>query len=432
MSDAASVRILRPLRHRDYRLLAMGSLVSLLGDGVFLAAIAFQVFAVRNEAAAMSLVGLVWAGAQVAFLLVGGWASDRFERRRVMLAADVLRAAAIGTMGLLSVTGNIELWHIVVLGGCFGIGNAFFNPAATAIVPDLLPASDLPQANAFLGTAKPFMQRLVGPAIGGFVVAAAGPGVAFLIDAATFVVSAAFLLAVSPGVSAPTGDGRGLSPGALAEGVRFVWSHTWCWAWMLGAALSLLAFYGPSEVLLPFLLINDPVLGLDTDQAARQFGLILAVGGLGSVCVSLLVGQLDLPRRFVTAMYLAEAAAVGLLVVYGLMTAAWWALIASLVMNGLYAFTDIAWTTLLQRRVPRHLLGRVSSVDWITSIGLVPLSFAIAGPLAERFGPRPVLVAGGVAGALVLLGLSLLPGVRDPERDPEREATIAATPSARS
>ena len=89
-----------------------------------------------------------------------------------MIGADIVRAAAIGLLGLLSLTGVIELWHVVALIAFVGMGDAFFNPASTAIVPDLLPDEDLPQANALHGLVRPLTIRLVGPAIGGFVVAA--------------------------------------------------------------------------------------------------------------------------------------------------------------------------------------------------------------------------------------------------------------------
>lgn len=430
MRGVEAVRILRPLRHRDFRLLAVGSLVSLLGDGFFLAAITLQVYALRNEPTAVSQVGLVWAGAAVAFLLVGGWASDRFPRRSIMISADLVRAAAIGGLGLLSISGQLELWHMVVLGGVFGAGNAFFNPASTAIVPDLLPPEDLPQANAFMGTARPLMRNLIGPAIGGLVVAGIGPGYAFLLDAATFLFSAVMLAGVRvPASRVGTAMAEAATGQAMLEGLRYVRAHTWCWAWMLGAALSLLAFLGPQEVLLPFLLLNDASLDLSETDARRQFGFILAVGGLGSILMSLVVGQRSLPRRYITAMFVAEATAVALLAVYGTMTAVWQALAASFVMNALFAFTDIAWTTTLQREVPRHLLGRVSSLDWFTALGLVPLSFAIAGPLGVTFGARQILVAGGVVGAAVLLSLLFVPGARAPERQGRPAAVPAASAS---
>jgi DHA3 family tetracycline resistance protein-like MFS transporter len=272
------------------------------------------------------------------------------------------------------------------------------------------------------------MIRLLGPALGGFLVAVYGPGPVLLLDAATFCASALLLGLMRARQAAGKRHGGGLHDtlADVVEGFAYVRRQPWCWAWLLGAALSLLAFTGPVEVILPYLLLNDPVLGLSEAEAAMQLGSILAVGGLGSVLVALTVGQLSLPRRFVTAMYVAEATGVAMLAVYGGMRSLWQALLASMVMNGMFSFTDIAWTTLLQRRVPRRLLGRVSSLDWLTSLGLIPLSFAIAGPLAARFGPRPVLVAGGVVGSATLLALQFVPGVRAPEHEPAHEPASAA------
>jgi DHA3 family tetracycline resistance protein-like MFS transporter len=412
----ARFRILRPLRHRDYRFLVGGALVSLFGDGVFIVALPLQVYALSNIPTAMATVGLVWTGAQVSMLLVGGWASDHFERRRLMIAADVVRAVAMAAIGMLSVTGALALWHLLILGALVGTSNAFFNPAASSIVPDLIPDADLPQANAFFGTARPAMARLLGPAVGGIIVGAAGPGGAFLLDAVTFALSAVLLARIRyRRVASQAPADRSLT-GTLAgvrEGLGFVRSHRWCWVWLVGALFGLLAYTGPVDMLLPFILRNE--MGLTPSQAAYYLGTVLAFGGVGSITMSLLVGQLDLPRRFVTTMYLAEIVGVGMLAVYGLMTAVWQAVLASLILNGMFAYADIAWTTLLQRHVPRRLLGRVSSVDWLTSLGLLPLSFAVVGPLAVTFGSRSVLLGGSLLGVLIIGGLMFVPGARDPQ-----------------
>jgi MFS family permease len=408
------VRILAPLRHdRDFRFLTLGALPSLLGDGIFLVALPLQVYALSNVPTAMAVVGVIWASAQLSMLLIGGWASDRFERRLIMFAADVARGTALIALGALSLSGNLELWHLWVVGALVGACNAFFNPALQSIVPDLVADERLPQANAFLGMARPAMSRLLGPAIGGVIVGGAGAGAAFVVDGLTFGLSALFLLRIARRPAAG-GGGSGGALREVAEGFRYVRSQRWLWLWLLAAAVGLLAFTGPVDMLLPFILRND--MGLTESQAAYSLGVILAVGGVGSVTVSAFVGQLDLPRRFVTAMYLVEAGAVALLAVYGLMTSVWHALAAAFLLNAAFAFTDIAWITLLQRAVPRRLLGRVSSVDWLTSLGLMPLSFAVAGPLAAAFGARQVLVVGAVAGSALLLALMLVPGAREPER----------------
>jgi len=421
--STARFRILRPLRHRDYRFLVRGALVSLFGDGVFIVALPLQVYALSNIPTAMAMVGLVWTGAQVSMLLVGGWASDHFERRRLMMAADVVRAVAMGVIGVLSVIGALALWHLLILGALVGASNAFFNPAASSIVPDLIPDSDLPQANAFFGTARPAMARLLGPAAGGAIVGAAGPGGAFLLDAVTFALSAVLLARMrnQPAAVELAAD-RSLAStlAGVREGLGFVRSHRWCWVWLVGALFGLLAYTGPVDMLLPFILRNE--MGLTPSQAAYYLGAVLAFGGVGSITMSLLVGQLDLPRRFVTTMYLAEIVGVGMLAIYGFMTAVWQAILASLILNSMFAYADIAWITLLQRHVPRRLLGRVSSVDWLTSLGLLPLSFAVAGPLAATFGSRSVLIAGSLLGVLIIAGLMFVPGARDPQ-DADTEAS---------
>src|SRR5574338_848609 len=191
-----SIRLLEPLRERDYALLTSGSVVSLLGDGFFAVALAWQVYELSNAPTAMSVVGVAWTLPLVLFLLLGGVLTDRYDRRRLLISADILRALTIGLIGILSIAGSLELWHVIALIALVGVGDAFFNPASTAIVPDLIPERLLPQANALQGLIRPLMMRLIGPAIGGFVVAGLGPGPAFVIDGASFLVSAVAVWAI--------------------------------------------------------------------------------------------------------------------------------------------------------------------------------------------------------------------------------------------
>src|SRR5215211_3778686 len=168
--------LLAPLRHRDFRLLWSGACVSLLGDGAFLVALAWQVYALSDTATAMSLVGIAMTVPTIVLLLVGGVASDRLDRRRIMLAADLVRGVAVGLLAVLSLAGALELWHIVVLVVFYGSGAAFFAPAFDPIVPELLPAECLGSANALDQVVRPIAFRLAGPALGGVVVGALGSG----------------------------------------------------------------------------------------------------------------------------------------------------------------------------------------------------------------------------------------------------------------
>ena len=122
--------------------------ISLLGDGIFLVAEAWQVYDLNNDPLALSLVGTAWTLGMVAFLLTGGLISDRADRRQVLILADLVRAAALLGMGVLSITGVIEIWHLVALSVFMGVGEAFFGPAFGAIVPDIVSAEMLVQANA--------------------------------------------------------------------------------------------------------------------------------------------------------------------------------------------------------------------------------------------------------------------------------------------
>lgn len=411
-----NVRILQPLAERDYALLTAGSLISLLGDGFFYVAMAWAVYEISNVPTALSLVGLAWTLPLVLFVLLGGVFSDRYDRRWLMVGADLVRAGAIGLLGILAVSGILELWHVVALIAFVGLGDAFFNPASTAIVPDLLADEQLPQANALQGLLRPLTVRLIGPALGGFIVAGVGSGTAFLLDAASFVASAGVVLAIRARPRREvTAHGVRQTLHEVREGLAFVRATPWVWATLLSAMLSLLVFVGPQQVLLPFLVKNRLGLGADA------LGGIFAVGGIGAILMAITVGQLGQPRRRVTAMYAAWSIGVLLIAGFGLMTELWHAMLLSALWAALFELGQIIWTTLLQQLVPRQLLGRVSSLDWLVSVGLVPVSFALTGPVVGAIGAEWTLVAAGTIGSVLMGALLFAPGVRDPERQPRAE-----------
>jgi MFS family permease len=162
--------VLRALRHRDFRLLWIGQSVALLGDGIYLVAIAWLVYDISNEPGALALVGLAWTLPQVTGLLLGGVLSDRFERRRLLVISDLLRFAAISGIAVLALAEAAELWHLVVLVVFYGLGEALFQPTFTAIVPDVVPGNELLQANALKELMEPFGLRFAGPALGGVLI----------------------------------------------------------------------------------------------------------------------------------------------------------------------------------------------------------------------------------------------------------------------
>ena len=399
--------LLAPLRYRDFRVLWAGMTVSLVGDGVFLIAIAWETYALWNAPIALSIVGIGMTVPTIAFLLVGGVVSDRHDRRRVMACADGLRAVAVGVLAVLVVTEALRLWELVALVAIYGAGTAFFTPAFEAIVPDLLPAEELPAANALDQFVRPIALRLIGPVVGGALLAVS-TGLAFAIDAFSFAATFAAVLAVRPQTRAATGQSS--TGTALKEGLRFVRSRTWLWGTLVSAAIAYLVFLGPVEVLLPFVVKNE------LHARPGTLGLVLAAGGAGAVGAAAFMGRRGHPRRDVTVMYATWTLATIAVAGYGLATAAWQLMLACFAFNALEAAGTIVWATIKQRHVPRRLLGRVSSLDWLISIGLLPLSFALTAPVATVLGVRATLVGAAFIGAAVTLGAYFLPGMTDIER----------------
>jgi len=192
-----------PLRIRDFRFLWIGLVVSLVGDGMFFVAIAWQVYELSDTPTALSVVGIALSTPHVVLLLIGGVVSDRFDRRKVMIAADLVRGIAVGVLGVLALAGTIQIWHIVALAAFYGAGTAFFGPAFDAIVPDLVPSNLLVQANSMDQFVRPAAWQLMGPALGGVVIGIWSVGGAFLLDAVTFVGSIAALSIPPSRASAP-------------------------------------------------------------------------------------------------------------------------------------------------------------------------------------------------------------------------------------
>jgi hypothetical protein len=399
--------ILRPLRHRDFALLWVGMTVSLIGDGIYFVAIPFQVFALSNAPTALAAVGAAFSIPQVVFLLVGGVVTDRFDRRKVLLASDLTRGLAIGAIGLLSITENLTLTQVFALAAIYGAGEAFFMPAFGAIVPDVVPSDLLVQANSLDQFVRPVAFRLIGPLVGGLIIATPfGVGGALVLDAWTFVFSAGAVFLMRPLAARASGDAVRTSVlQELRDGFRFVRSKTWLWGGFLASALGLLAFYGPWQVLVPFVIRNE--LGGD----AGDFGLVLAAGGAGSIAISAVIGQRGIGPRPLLFVFGAWSLCTLLLAAFAVAGATWQTMIVGFCLLALLTGGQIVWGTLLHRHVPRELLGRVSSLDWLVSTSLIPISFAVAGPVGQSLGAETTLVWAAVLGAVAMWVCLLIPGI---------------------
>lgn len=404
------------LRHKQFRLMWTGMSASLIGDGMLLVALAWQVYDLFGVPAAMSAVGVALSLPQVVTLLLGGVISDRFDPRRVMLVSDVVRGLAMAALAFLSITGTLSsLWLLLGLTAVYGAAAGFFGPAFDALVPQLVPEEDLVAANALDQFVRPAGLQIFGPMLGGAVIAVASAGWAFAADALTFVISAACLLMMRravvdlPATASDSSSSEESMWQELRSGVRFVRSKVWLWGTFLSATFTYLLFIGPTEVLLPY------VVKTELGGSATALSLILTSGGLGAVAAAMIVGWAGVPRRFITYMYGTWAIATLAVAGYGLGTHTWQLALACVLVNGLEAAGTIAWATTKQRLVPGGMLGRVSSVDWFVSTALLPLSYAFAAPVAGWIGVRETLTGAGILGAVVTFGFLFLPGMRGPE-----------------
>jgi DHA3 family tetracycline resistance protein-like MFS transporter len=400
--------------------------VSLVGDGVFLVATTWTAYTLWNTPAALSVVGVALTVPTMACLLAGGAVSDRFDRRIVMLWADLGRFLAVGVLAALALSHALTFPALVAVVAVYAVGVGFFTPSFEAMVPSLVPSDELAQANALDQFVRPIALRLVGPALGGWLVGFLGAGTAFALDAVSFGACAAALLAMGPVPRAVAATASASAATAVRDGLRFVRRHVWLWGTLASAAVAYLLFLGPTEVLLPYLVKNE------LHGSPADFGIVLAAGGVGALLSAAWMGQRREPRRPVTVMYVCWTLATLAVVGYAVGRTVPQLMAACLVFNGLEAAGTVVWATVKQRHVPGELLGRVSSLDWLVSISLLPLSYALTGPVAAAAGARTTLTVAGLVGAGVTLGALFLPGMRDVEAvDPVSLTQVAPQSAAR-
>ena len=403
------LKIFAPLSEPNFALFSGGTAISFLGDGILFVALPWQVYELSPSPVALSMVEFAWVGTLSLFILFSGALSDRVGRRRMMIAGDAVRIVATGALGVLAIAQALELWHMVALAGLYGMGSAIYYPSYEAIAPELVPDEMLVEANSFRHFSRPFTAQLAGPAIGGLVIAAWGTGAAFLLDAASFVVSIAVVLMMKVGKAQRSDDASAFKE--IADGFRFVRRYTWIWATMLSAIVALLLFHGPFEVLVPFV-IKEKLGGSST-----ELGLAFAAGGAGAVVASIVMAQRGLPRRPVLFMYVIWTIAVGSLATYAFITEPWQGAITFFIIESTAVAGLVVWSTMLQRKVPKELRGRVMSLDWFSETALMPVGVALTGPISTSIGVEATLFGAGIlAGASTIVFL-LVPGVRDVENE---------------
>jgi MFS family permease len=416
---AGRIRLLAPLRHRDFRLLWIGSSVSMVGDGIYLVAIAWQVYTLDADPAAFAIVALSSTLPQVLLLVPAGLLADRFDRRHVMIVADLLRTMVLVGVATLAFTGRASVGLLAGLSVLFGVGDALFLPSSTAIVPALVPQHELVQANALDQFTGPIAATLLGPFLGGVLTGFTDMGWAFAADAATFAFSALMLTLMSHR-RVPVDTPTSLLTD-LREGLAFVRRTRWFWVSLAATAVAILCTAGAGEALIPFLV------KVDLHGSAVTLGLVYAISGLAAMATAAVLAQRSgLPRRPITGYYLAWVIGDAGLLAMGLVANVWQLVLAGVVYQACFAAVNVLWFSVEYKLVPAEILGRVSSLDWMIVLAGLPLSFALVGPAAAAFGARATLVGAGALGIVAMIVPLFVPGALDPERD----GSLATAPPA--
>jgi MFS family permease len=379
------------LRHRDFRNLFLGQSLSTFGDRIVFVALALFV----TEIGSPTDVGLVLAAHAVplvGFILLGGVVADRIARTRVMIASDAARCALHALLAALIFTGVVEVWHIVVIEALYGCAEAFFKPAQTGLLPQTVPEDEIQPARAASGTIET-VAEFAGPALATVLVLGLGAGWAFAIDAATFLVSIAFLLRVRPrerGEAAPAQTVLA----DLRDGWRAVRERAWLWSILLCFSAAVLLSFAPWFTL-------GPTVAEDVYGSTGVFGVLVAAAGVGTIAGAVTGFRWRPLHPLRTGMLLALMWPASMLAVaLGLPLGV---VVPGCVLAGFgIALFGIWWETALAQRVPPHLLSRVSAYDWMVSLSLLPIGYLLAGPLGEALGEQAVLAVGTAAATLAL------------------------------
>jgi MFS family permease len=394
--------LLRPLRIRDFRLLFTGETISVLGDQFHFVALTWLALQLTGSGLVLGTVLMTAAIPRAAFMLLGGAFSDRFSPRTLMLLSNVIRGIAVGILAALVLTERAELWHLYVLAGTFGVVDAFFYPAMNTIVPMLVPDRQLAPANALVQSSQQ-VTLLIGPAVAGAFIAIVSTGPAFAIDAASFAVAATAIALIAGGrrSAKPSDETPPSMLQTIAEGLRAAWADKVIRSMVILIAAFNFGFTGPMSVGLA-VLADQRFAG-----GSAAFGVLLSAFGGGALIGAVVSGSVPrLPRLGTILMGIAIALGVGLALI-GLAPALPGALAICAVMGLLVGFINVQAIAWLQVRIPEELRGRIMSLVTLGSVGLAPVSLAIAGALVDVGAVTlTFVVAGAIVVAAAIAGIA--------------------------
>ncbi|MCX4744593.1 MFS transporter [Kitasatospora sp. NBC_01287] len=388
-----------PLRIRAFRLLFIGRTISSVGDAVVPTALAIAVTQATGSAAALATVLGCAMLPRLLLLPIGGVVADRWDARRVAVASDLVRCLCQLVVGLELLGGRPDLVHLAATAALGGAASAFAMPTRMALVAGTVDGPARLKANALTGSATALIQ-LCGPALAGLLIYGVGAGWAFVLDSASFLVSASMLAVIRV---RRTPIARRTMLADLAEGWSEVRSRGWYWSSLVAhsvwnGAAAVLATLGPLV-------------------AARRLGgdgawiVVLEAGAVGLTVGSVLAGRLT-PRRPVLVGNLGLASYALPLVLLALAAPVPLLVGGYAVAMGALGFLNPVWQTTVQQHIPAHVLARVTSYDWLLSLAATPVGYALTPVAASAWGTSAPLLIAAVLVAGSCLATAAFPDVR--------------------
>ncbi|MEH6397889.1 MULTISPECIES: MFS transporter [Pantoea] len=392
-------------QHTSFRYLFFGRLFTVLGNGIAPIALAFAVLDIGGSASDLGIVVASRSLCNVLFLLVGGVVADRYSRSRVLVSSAVVAAVSQAIVAWSVLDGSATVISLTLLGALNGAAAGIALPASSALVPQVVPATDLRQANALIQLGI-YGGTVMGASLGGIITSAVGPGWGLAIDAMGFAVSAPlyFLIRVKSNKAAA-------SQGNILLDIKEGWAEfagrSWIWSIVLQFAIINVAFNGIVEVFGPMI--------ADASFGRARWGIIVAAHSVGLIAGSFLAMKWHPRRDLLIGAMLAGLCALPIFMLSQDASAA--LLIVGFFIAGMsLGLFGVTWAHSLQTHIPPDKLARVYAYDAMGSFIAIPFGQLVAGPLATHFGMSAVLLMSALAVVMATAGVGLVPAIRQPEK----------------
>jgi MFS family permease len=404
------------LHHRRFRLLWLGLLISIAGSQMQLWALFWHIRTITDQPIALGAVGLARILPVIVFSLIGGAVADSLNRRRILFLTQIGMALVAFALGWLTLAGHIDLWHIYLLTALQAVAQSFDGPARQALVPNLVPTADLPNAFSLNSIANQ-VGAIIGPALSGFIIAAGGLP---YVNAVSFLAVILALFMMGPVEQQKTSTSRNgtISLAAITEGVRFILKQPLILSTMI---LDFFAtFFASANTLMPIIAVDVLHVG------AVAYGWLSAAQAIGAMVAALIISQMREIRRQGMVFMLA-------VVVFGLATIAFGAsrivllaIFALIIVGAADTVSTIIRNTIRQLATPDYIRGRMTSVNQIFFQGGPQLGEVEAGVAAQFLGAPFAVISGGVGCILAVLWIARRwPQIRKYNGD---EPVVAGTP----